>query len=215
MIVSVMLSLCFGFVGVFFIAFYSEDTRLKPFSLAIIFKLWIYRIYFLLLCVFSLCVLMWFGIDVIYVIMMLLLLLGLIDIKCLAVPDTINFLLLLVCIGYVFIDSQHSFVQRVLMGFGVGGVFFALKILYQSLVQKEIIGEADIIVLSSIGIAFGALNAFISVFLGSVAALVYAIFLAIFYRVNLAQLKLPFCFFIFLGTTINLAWLSFVIHENP
>ncbi len=33
MIVSVMLSLCFGFVGVFFIAFYSEDTRLKPFSL--------------------------------------------------------------------------------------------------------------------------------------------------------------------------------------
>lgn len=101
------------------------------------------------------------------------------------------------------------------MGFGVGGVFFALKILYQSLVQKEIIGEADIIVLSSIGIAFGALNAFISVFLGSVAALVYAIFLAIFYRVNLAQLKLPFCFFIFLGTTINLAWLSFVIHENP
>ncbi len=158
---------------------------------------------------------MWFGIDVIYVIIMLLLLLGLIDIKCLAVPDTINFLLLLVCIGYVFIDSQHSFVQRVLMGFGVGGVFFALKILYQSLVQKEIIGEADIIVLSSIGIAFGALNAFISVFLGSVAALVYAIFLAIFYRVNLAQLKLPFCFFIFLGTTINLAWLSFVIHENP
>ncbi|MCX2716259.1 prepilin peptidase [Helicobacter sp. MIT 21-1697] len=215
MIISVMLSLCVGFVGVFLIAFYSEDTRLRAFSLSAIFQLWIYRIYFLLLCFFSLCALMWFGIDAIYVILMLLLLLGLIDIKCLAVPDTINFLLLLVCVGYAFIDSQNNFIHRVLMGFGVGGIFFALKILYQSLVQKDIVGEADIIVLSSLGIAFGALDTFISVFLGSVAALVYAIFLALFYRVQLAQLKLPFCFFIFLGTTINLAWLSFVIRENP
>lgn len=215
MIIFVMLSLCFGFVGVFLIAFYSEDTRLRDFSFSAIFQLWIYRIYFLLLCIFSLCALMWFGIGVIYVILMLLLLLGLIDIKCLAVPDTINFLLLLVCVGYAFIDSQNNFIHRVLMGFGVGGIFFALKILYQSLVQKDIVGEADIIVLSSLGIAFGTLDTFISVFLGSVAALVYALFLALFYRVHLAQLKLPFCFFIFFGTIINLAWLSFVIRENP
>ncbi len=75
--------------------------------------------------------------------------------------------------------------------------------------HKDIIGEADIVVLSALGIAFGALSAFVSVFLGSIVALVYALFLAIWYKRNLIHLKLPFCFFIFVGTIMQMLWLSY------
>ena len=200
--IFIALSLCYGFVGVVLMALYIDYQAQYRTLLSFVFSSWYYRICFFVLCVCSFFVLVWQDIGASYVILMFL-----IDIKCLALPDMLNFSLLLVCVVYAFLESSivyESFMQRVLLGFGVGGVFFTLKILYQSFMHKDIIGEADIVVLSALGIAFGALSAFVSVFLGSIVALVYALFLAIWYKRNLIHLKLPFCFFIFVGTIIGI-----------
>lgn len=215
----VLISLLFGFVGALTIAFYTQINP-KPFKALLHFCLSskLYRIYFVLLCIFSFSVLFWFDIGFMYAVLMLLLLLGLIDIKCLAVPDVLNFALLLLCVIYAFIESMgefgfddYVFGQRIMLGFGVGGLFFVLKIFYQSLRQKDIIGEADIIVLSALGIAFGVVKAFIIVFVGSIIALIYAIFLKIFYNANLTTLRLPFCFFIFLSVLFLLIAAIFML----
>lgn len=202
-----LFSLCYAFMGVILIALYVHTYRghILPF----VFSSWEYRIYFLLLCAFSFMILVWQGLGALYVILMFLLLLGIIDIKCLALPDILNFALLGICLVYAFLEStlmQESFMQRVLLGFGVGGVFFALKILYQSLSNRDIMGEADIIVLCSLGVAFGTLDTFMSVFLGSICALLYALVFALYSRQSLIQLKLPFCFFVFLGTMLHLGF---------
>ena len=217
MIGFVFLSLFYALVGTLLIHLYSsEQTHFSTLFRSSFVSIRC-RIYFIVLFIVSFVVLWWFDAGAVYVVFMLLLLLGLIDIQCLALPDVLNFLFLLVCVAFAFLDSmamQESFMQRVLLGFGVGGVFFTLKIMYQSLARKDIIGEADIIVLSSVGIAFGVLDAFVGVFLGSVAALFYAIVLRVFYKVNLVNLKLPFCFFIFVGVLLNLIWLHFILSEN-
>ncbi len=213
----ISLSLFYAFIGVLLIHLYSGTYTHFSALLRATFTSTRYRIYFMLLFIFSLAMLYWLEAGAVYVVLMLLLLLGLIDIQCLALPDVLNFLLLLVCVVFAFLDSmfmQESFIQRVLLGFGVGGVFFTLKIMYQSMARKDIIGEADIIVLSSVGIAFGVLDAFVAVFLGSIVALFYAVVLRVFYKVNLVNLKLPFCFFIFVGVLLNLIWLHFVVSEN-
>ena len=213
MSILIILSLCYGFVGVVLIALYAGYNEVQNTSfLASIFSSRQHRIYFILLFICSFVLLMWQDISATYVILCFLLLLGIIDIKCLALPDMLNFSLLFICAVYAFLESTltgESFIYRVLLGFGVGGVFFALKIFYQSLSSRDIIGEADIIVLSSLGIAFGAFSAFVSVFLGSVVALVYALFLHFFLKHNLFGLKLPFCFFIFVGTMLHFLWLSY------
>lgn len=213
----ISLSLFYAFIGVLLIHLYSGTYTHFSALLRATFASTRYRICFMLLFIFSLVMLYWLEAGAVYVVLMLLLLLGLIDIQCLALPDVLNFLLLLICVVFAFLDSmfmQESFIQRVLLGFGVGGVFFTLKIMYQSIARKDIIGEADIIVLSSVGIAFGVLDAFVAVFLGSIVALFYAIILKIFYKANLMNLKLPFCFFIFVGVFLNLIWLHFVVSEN-
>lgn len=213
----IFLSLFYAFIGVLLIHIYSGTHMRLSTLISSTFSSTRYRIYFIVLFIFSLGMLYWLEAGAVYVVLMLLLLLGLIDIQCLALPDVLNFLLLLVCVVFAFLDSmflQESFMQRVLLGFGVGGVFFALKIMYQSLSGKDIIGEADIIVLSSVGIAFGVLDAFVAVFLGSIAALFYAIILKLFYKASLVNLKLPFCFFIFVGVLLNLIWLHFIMSEN-
>lgn len=211
MSIFIALSLSYSFVAVVLIALYAHKEQNNS-LFSSIFSAKHYRIYFAILFVCSLVVLMWQGINAIYVILMFLLLLGIIDIKCLALPDTLNFSLLLVCVVYAFLESiflQESFIYRVLLGFGVGGIFFTLKILYQSLTNKDILGEADIIVLSSLGIAFGAPSAFVSVFLGSIAALVYALFLNLIFKRTLFELKLPFCFFIFIGVILHFVWFEY------
>lgn len=81
----------------------------------------------------------------------------------------------------------------------IRGIFFALKIFYQSLTRKDIIGEADIIVLSGLGVAFDVFFALLSVFTGSFIALLYAIFLGIFQKTQIRDIKLPFVFFMFIG----------------
>ena len=210
MSIFIALSLCYGFVGAILIALYAEQREQNA-SLLHFLASTQYRIYFLILSLCSFGVLMWQGVGVSYAILMFLFVLGIIDIKCLAIPDVLNFSLLFICVIYAFLDSSmigDSFVYRVLLGFGVGGIFFVLKAFYQSLSDRDIIGEADIIVLSSLGIAFGAINAFVSVFLGSIAALVYALILYLFFKRSLFSLKLPFCFFIFLGTMVYFIWIE-------
>lgn len=210
--IFIIFSLLYAFAGVILIAVYTQNHVVKKSFFGYIFSSWKYRICFIVLCLASYCVLMLQGIGAIYTILMVLLLLAIIDVKCLALPDILNFSFLLICIAYALLDSAfmvESFVYRVLLGFGVGGIFFAFKILYQSFGNKDIIGEADILILSSLGIAFGANNAFVCVFLGSVVALVYAIFLSIFLKKRLTELKLPFCFFIFIGTILDILWLYY------
>lgn len=208
--------MCYALIGAMLIAMYTykDDGNSSAYipSFRLVYAVRYYRICAVILGIVSFATLLWLGMSATYVILMLLLLLGLIDIRCLALPDILNFSLLSICIIYAFLDSvmiNNGFIERMLLGFGVGGVFFTLKILYQSLSGKDIIGEADIILLSALSIAFGAELAFVSVFIGSVAALVWAIFLAFFSHKSITTLKLPFCFFVFLGTMSYMLWLSY------
>ena len=205
MIFFLILSLIVGYMGAFLIHFYTSEA---PFSLKFIRN----RSYLVLSFALSFLLLLSLGfyefgsereIFIFYGILMLLFVLGMIDIKCLAIPDALNLLLLMMCVVYAFIQSGYGFIDRVLIGFGVGGIFFAFKIFYQSLAHKDIMGEADIIVLSSIGIAFNVPTAFVSVFIGSIVALLYAIILVILSKATLENLKLPFVFFIFVGVLVH------------
>lgn len=134
-----------------------------------------------------------------YAVLMFLCVLGLIDLKCLALPDVLNFLFLLLCIGCTLFYANP--IESILLGFGLGGVAFTLKIAYQSLTGKDILGEADILVLSALGMVYGVFDTFLALFGGSVIALAYG--LIIFARTREKDLKLPFVFFIFLGQCLN------------
>lgn len=134
-----------------------------------------------------------------YAILMFLCVLGLIDLKCLALPDVLNFLFLLLCISYALFYPDP--IESILLGFGLGGVAFTLKIGYQSFIGKDILGEADILVLSALGMAYGVFDTLLALFGGSVIALVYG--LIVFARTREKNLKLPFVFFIFLGQCLN------------
>ncbi len=206
MTIFAIISLIVGYTGAFLVHFYTsqEDFELKKYP---------NFVYFLfLLCV---SVIIYFSTIFLglpyqifflsYSILMLLCVLGLIDIKCLAIPDALNFLFLMMCVAYAFLylhrDLSELF-SRIFIGFGLGGIFFALKIFYQSLTRKDIIGEADIIVLSGLGVAFDVFFALLSVFAGSFIALLYAIFLGIFQKTQIRDIKLPFVFFMFIGVLL-------------
>lgn len=134
-----------------------------------------------------------------YAILMFLCVLGLIDLKCLALPDMLNFLFLLLCISCAFSYSNPA--ESILLGFGLGGMAFTLKIAYQSFFGKDILGEADILVVSALGMVYGVFDTLLALFSGSAVALIYG--LIVFARTREKDLKLPFVFFIFLGQCLN------------
>lgn len=204
----VVFSVFYAVIGVLLIRFYSSEDSGFYSLLKSTLESKRCRLYFVLLFAFSLTTLLWIDTGALYVVLAFLCILALIDVECLALPDVLNFLFLVVCMICTFLHSstmQEGYVERVLLGFGVGGVFFVLKILYQGITRRDIIGDADIVVLSSVGITMGVIDGFASIFLGSVVALIYALFLRIFLKTKLLSLKLPFCFFIFVGILMNIS----------
>lgn len=140
-----------------------------------------------------------FSSFLIYGIAMLMLILGLIDAFILAIPDILNFLLLIACILLAFINPNVIFLEHLLLGFGVGGFFAVLKMFYQSISGKEIMGDADIIVISAIGIGFDVPKIIGAIFFGSVIALCYALISSFIKKQKLSQVKLPFVLYMFFG----------------
>lgn len=202
----VIISLIVGYAGTFLVHFYTNqgDFELKkyPNFVSFLFLLCVSMIIYFSTIFFGLPYQIFF---LSYSILMLLCVLGLIDIKCLAIPDSLNFLFLMMCIVYAFLYLHRDLselLSRIFIGFGLGGIFFALKIFYQSLTHKDIIGEADIIVLSGLGVAFDVFFALLSVFVGSFIALLYVIILGVFKQTQIRDIKLPFVFFVFIGVLL-------------
>lgn len=129
--------------------------------------------------------------------------LGLIDYKCLVVPDILLFALLGVALFMaLFVSYMFGVVNNLWFGFGVGGFAFVIRLFIHSLSGKEILGDGDIIVLCALAMVFGKLEMLLIVFVGSIMALGYGLYFRISKGVELIGLKLPFVFFLALGSCI-------------
>lgn len=195
--VIAIISLLYGIIGTMLVAFFTSQGTFKALLDSSIQRAFILTALSLSLLLYAL---LYFthNSTMIAVIVALLVILAIIDMKRLALPDLLNFLLLFLCICKAMIDSINPLFD-IMLGFGLGGAIFCFKMLYQSISKRDIIGEADIIVLCSLGIAFGVLDTLIATFAGSLVALAYAICISIKRHIALSTLKLPFCTFLTLG----------------
>lgn len=171
---------------------------------------------------FCFCLLLVFGLQVGVVVAAALLILGVIDYRFFALPDVLSFGFLALCVACVLvwdivIASSFSIyvlvsdvISQILLGFGLGGIAFALKILFNSLTGRECLGEADILIISGMGVAMGAGMAFFALFIGSIFALLYAIVYAYHTQSRLFELRLPLCPFLCLGVVGTLILLLFL-----
>lgn len=151
---------------------------------------------------------MWF----VFIVLAILFVLSYIDCICLAIPDWLNFALLFLVFGglyYFSLLSLESFVSA----FGVCGAFALLRIFGEFIFKKEIMGEADIVVLASMG---GMISFIPSVYLSLLAsclAICYIVLVGIIHikgkQIALTQIKLPFVCFLSLAFVMILFYLQY------
>ncbi|ANV97385.1 hypothetical protein BBW65_00475 [Helicobacter enhydrae] len=137
----------------------------------------------------------------VFVLLCLFYILSYIDCLLLAVPDLLNFLTLFVVVAglYYFEMSEINFLAML----AAAGAFSLLKIFGSFVFRKEIMGEADIVVVASMGGFLGLRESVYFVFVACVLALVFILFQALIHlrdkQVNALTLKLPFVAFLFMG----------------
>ncbi|WP_300223357.1 prepilin peptidase [uncultured Helicobacter sp.] len=144
----------------------------------------------------------------------LFLILGWIDCYKLAVPDILNFsLLFYVFFGLYFLDllSYGHFISS----FSLVGAFALLRMLGGFVFAKEIMGEADLIVMGSIGALFSFVYGCYVVVASSFLAILYILILSAFnYKnktISFSQIKIPFICFLFLGFILGLIYEKYPI----
>lgn len=147
-------------------------------------------------------------------ILALFLTLGLIDCLKLAIPDLLNFFLLFyIFTGLYYFDSlswDNFISSATLLGF-----FSFLRIFGDFIFGKEVMGEADLIIIASVGAMFALpYNGYI-VLISAVLAMFYILILSVFFYqkkiIMISQIKIPFVFFLFLGFTIGLIYEKYPI----
>lgn len=229
MMLALFVSLCIAFLCVLIVRFYTLQASLDshkatyqstfrlytrfsftPFARFFTQDIFIFALFFTLsLCLFG----RFDGFDtpsffayatayLSYAIFMFLGVLALIDMRCLALPDLLNFIFLFLCVSYGLILYPYP-LESIMFGFGVGGIAFVLKIFYQSVSGRDIIGEADIVLLSALGIAYGVFDTLCVVFSGSVIALLYMLVVFACGYKSVRDMKLPFVLFVFIGQCLN------------
>jgi leader peptidase (prepilin peptidase)/N-methyltransferase len=87
-----------------------------------------------------------------------------------AVPDSIN--LLVLSISFVYNDIYQGLVGATV----ISGVLVLIRYYVSFILQKEAMGEGDIILGASIGALLGVKLAFVAIFLASLLALPFALY---------------------------------------
>lgn len=126
--------------------------------------------------------------------------LALVDMEFLALPNAglLVFLFISIMVGFFTPDMLVSMqITQITQGFAIMGILFVLKVFLESFWQKELFGEADIVVLGGIGMVFGVKFCVFSIFVASVFALIVAFGVKVIRRV--VWRKIPFVSFLFLA----------------
>lgn len=116
-----------------------------------------------------------------------LLLLSMIDYKILAVPDWMN-AALFVCILIGVVSFSGNFLDALLGGLAISGLFGLLRIFGDMICNREVLGEGDILFGASIGMLLGVYDSLMSIFWGCFITSLYVIISRIFGK---KILKLP------------------------
>lgn len=174
-------------------------------------------LYSFLFCIFSFLFCTWlYGYES-YMWFMTIVLLGLfvlsyIDCVCLAIPDWLNFTLLFFIFGSLYYFSVLSF-DHFISAFGVCGAFALLRIFGEFIFKKEIMGEADIVVLASMGALLSIIPSIYLALVASFLAILYIVLLSVIHikgkQIALSQIKLPFVCFLSLAFVIILFYLQY------
>lgn len=140
--------------------------------------------------------------------------LGFIDVLKLAVPDLLNFTLLFwIFAGLYYFDilTYESFISS----FALVGIFSLLRMFGEFVFSKEVMGEADLIIMGSVGAFFPFIYGCYIIVASAILAIIYVLVLGAFYyqnkTISLSQVKIPFILFMFLGFVIGLLYQQFPI----
>lgn len=151
---------------------------------------------------------MWF----MAIVLLGLFVLSYIDCVCLAIPDWLNFALLFFIFGSLYYFSLLSF-DHFISAFGVCGAFALLRIFGEFVFKKEIMGEADIVVLASMGALLSIIPSIYLSLVASFLAILYIVLLSVIHikgkQITLSQIKLPFVCFLSLAFLIVLFYLQY------
>ena len=129
----------------------------------------------------------------IFLVFFLFLVLSVIDIKYKAVPDSINFsaLFFAVIYGNIVFNIQNAFLGA--------GFLVLLKYLLEFLLNKEALGEADVIVFASISAILTFEGSFLAIFIASITALPFALY----FQYKKQDTQIPFVPFLTFGAFVG------------
>ena len=146
------------------------------------------------------------------IVLLCLYVLSYIDSALLAIPDWLNFALLF----FIFIGLHYFGLLRLehfISSFGICGAFALLRIFGSFIFKKEIMGEADLVVLASMGALVGLIESVYLVLVASSLALGYIVLVGITHlkgkQITLSTIKVPFVLFLSLGFVAILFYKSY------
>lgn len=147
-----------------------------------------------------------------FIVLVSLFVLSYIDCICLAIPDWLNFALLF----FVFIGLYYfSFLgmENFTSAFAVSGAFALLRIFGGFVFRKEIMGEADIVVLASMGALISLIPSVYLALVASLLAIGYIVLFSVMHlkekQIAISQIKLPFVLFLSLAFVMMLFYLQY------
>ncbi len=82
--------------------------------------------------------------------------------------------ILLIIVSFIFMDTNDA-IMRVVSGIIMFITMYGIKIMGNSMFNRESLGDGDIKLMAVIGIALGLLNSFIALFFGSLTGLIYSL----------------------------------------
>ncbi len=135
-----------------------------------------------------------------------------IDSVLLAIPDFLNFLcLFLIFAGLYFFGFLGE--EQFISAFCIAGFLSLLKIFGNFIFRKEILGEADIVLVASMGAIILLYPSIYLLFISSVLAMAYILIFSLTSlknkQITLSKIKIPFAVFLSLGFVIMLIYLRF------
>ena len=136
-----------------------------------------------------------------FLFLLLFYVLSVIDVQFLAIPDSLNFLACFFALCFAFF--WDSVLNAGIAAFCFIGFAAFLRLFVGSILQKEVLGEGDLILFGAIGCVLGALFGAIAIFLSAIYALLFYGIALIFKRPLVA---IPFAPFLFLGFLSTFVW---------
>jgi leader peptidase (prepilin peptidase)/N-methyltransferase len=129
--------------------------------------------------------------------LVMLLALSVIDARDKMVPDSINFAALFLALAgsgiYLFEHLQAALI--------LAGTLALLRLGLSTLLGREALGEADIILAATLGALLGLLGALLALFIGALLAVLPALILR-----TRGEVETPFIPFLFMGAIVVLIW---------